>query len=179
MEGNGPSYSPGRVDQYFYGLYDSDVKSGTLTVEKALELIEAFYIKTAETTWFLSENAVMYFAGYQPFHSLIVGGIDRHGRDVTNELSYLFLTAKMDVKLHGPSVCVRAHQQSPEDFIIHVSKLARLGTGFPAIYNDEAGDQDDVAVRRHNGGGSKLPDGGLRRTVHGRKDGEMVRWWTL
>lgn len=137
MEGNGPSYSPGRVDQYMYPLYDKDIRSGDLTMEKALELIEAFYIKTAETTWFLSENAVMYFAGYQPFHSLIVGGIDKHGADSTNELSYLFLTAKMDVQLHGPSVCARVHQQSPEDFIIHVAKLARLGTGFPAIYNDE------------------------------------------
>ena len=137
MEGNGPSYSPGRVDQYLYELYDQDIASGRLTVQKALELIEAFYIKTAETTWFLSENAVMYFAGYQPFHSLIVGGVSKHGKDVTNELSYLFLTAKMDVKLHGPSVCARVHQQSPEDFILHVAKLARLGTGFPAIYNDE------------------------------------------
>lgn len=137
MEGNGPSYSPGRVDQYFYPLYDNDIRTGTLTMEKALELIEAFYIKTAETTWFLSENACMYFAGYQPFHSIIVGGVDKHGRDCTNELSYLFITAKMDVQLHGPSLCVRAHKQSPEHFFMHVAKLARLGTGFPAIYNDE------------------------------------------
>ena len=137
MEGNGPSYSPGRMDQYLYPLYNRDIESGKLTVQQALELIESFYVKAAETTWFLSENAVMYFAGYQPFHSLIVGGIDKRGRDATNELSYLFLTAKMDVKLHGPSVCARVHQQSPEDFIIHIAKLARLGTGFPAIYNDE------------------------------------------
>ena len=137
MEGNGPSYSPGRVDQYLYPFYEADIREGRLTVAAALELIEAFYVKAAETTWFLSENAVMYFAGYQPFHSLIVGGIDKHGADATNELSYLFLTAKMDVQLHGPSVCVRAHRQSPEDFLIHVARLARLGTGFPAIYNDE------------------------------------------
>ena len=138
MEGNGPSYSPGRVDQYFFSLYNRDVKEERITVEQALELIETFYIKMAETTWFLSENAVMYFAGYQPFHSLIAGGVDKRGRDATNELSYLFLTAKMDVRLHGPSVCVRVHQQSPEDFLLHVAKLARLGTGFPAIYNDES-----------------------------------------
>lgn len=137
MEGNGPSYSPGRVDQYLYSLYDADIDEGRLTMAQTLELIEAFYIKTAETTWFLSENACMYFAGYQPFHSTIVGGVDKHGRDCTNELSYLFITAKMDVQLHGPSLCVRVHKQSPEEFMIHVSKLARLGSGFPAIYNDE------------------------------------------
>lgn len=137
MEGNGPSYSPGRMDQYLYELYDNDIRNGRLTVAAALELIEAFYVKAAETTWFLSENAVMYFAGYQPFHSLIVGGVDKHGLDSTNELSYLFVTAKMDVRLHGPSLCVRTHKQSPEDFLIHVAKLVKLGTGFPAIYNDE------------------------------------------
>lgn len=137
MEGNGPSYSPGRVDQYLYRLYDADIKEGRMTAAMALELIEAFYIKCAETTWFLSENACMYFAGYQPFHSIITGGIDKQGDDATNELSYLFLTAKMDVQLHGPSLCIRAHQQSPEDFLLHAAKLARLGTGFPAIYNDE------------------------------------------
>lgn len=138
MEGNAPSYSPGRVDQYLCKYYEQDIAEGKITVEKALELIEAFYLKTAESTWFLSENAAMYFAGYQPFHSLIVGGIDKRGVDVTNELSYLFLTAKMDVKLHSPSVCVRVHKHSPEDFLQHVAKLARLGTGFPAIYNDES-----------------------------------------
>ena len=137
MEGNGPSYSPGRVDQYLYSLYEKDIEEGRLTMAAALELIEAFYVKASETTWFLSENACMYFAGYQPFHSIIVGGVDRRGRDCTNELSYLFITAKMDVQLHGPSLCVRAHKQSPEEFVIHVAKLARLGTGFPAIYNDE------------------------------------------
>ena len=150
MEGNGPSYSPGRVDQYFYELYNKDVTSGEITVAQALELIETFYIKCAETTWFLSENAVMYFAGYQPFHSLIVGGIDKHGRDVTNELSYLFLTAKMDVKLHGPSVCVRVHQQSPDAFI-----------------------------RWNNGRGEKLSDGRLCGTFYRWKNGQMVRWGTL
>lgn len=137
MEGNGPSYSPGRMDQYLYKLYCDDIAAGRLTVAQALELIEMFYVKASETTWFLSENAAMYFAGYQPFHSIIVGGVDERGKDATNELSYLFLTAKMDVKLHGPSLCARVHQQSPEEFIIHIAKLARLGTGFPAIYNDE------------------------------------------
>ena len=138
MEGNGPSFSPGRMDQYMYPYYEEDIKDGRLTVEKALELIECFYVKCAETTWFLSENAVMYFAGYQPFHSLIVGGINKAGVDATNELSYLYLTAKMDVQLHGPSMCARAHKQSPQDFLLHVAKLARMGTGFPAIYNDES-----------------------------------------
>ena len=138
MEGNAPSYSPGRVDQYMYPYYEKDLEEGRLTTAFALELIEAFYVKTAESTWFLSENSAMYFAGYQPFHTQICGGINAAGVDATNELSYLFLTAKMDVQLHAPSVCVRVHKNSPEYFLQHIAKLARLGLGYPAIYNDES-----------------------------------------
>lgn len=137
IEANGPSYSPGRVDQLFYSYYKKDVEEGRLTDDKALELIECLYIKFAENTWFLSKNAAMYFAGYQPYENICVGGITRDGRDGTNELSYLFLAAKMEVRLHAPSLSVRVHKQSPEKYLTAVAKLAQAGTGFPAIHNDE------------------------------------------
>lgn len=173
MEGNGPSYSPGRMDQYLYDLYNSDIEAGRLTQQGALELIEAFYIKASETSWFLSENACMYFAGYQPFHSIIVGGVDRHGRDSTNELSYLFVTAKMDVQLHGPSLCVRTHKQSPNEFMLHVAKLIKMGTGFPAIYNDE------VAIKMMLLSGSTMEEArGYQMVgcVEPFVEGKMAKW---
>ena len=137
MEGNGPSYSPGRVDQYLYPFYRDDLKNGRLTEEQALELIECLYVKFPENTWFLSKNAAMYFAGYQPYQNITVGGVKADGSDATNALSYLFLKAKMDVRLHSPSLAVRVHQQSPERFLLEVAKLAKLGTGFPAIHSDD------------------------------------------
>lgn len=173
MEGNGPSFSPGRMDQYLYKLYDEDISSHKLSQKEALELIEAFYVKTSETSWFLSENACMYFAGYQPFHSIIVGGIDAHGKDSTNELSYLFLTAKMDVRLHSPSLCVRVHKQSPNEFLVHVAKLARMGTGFPAIYNDE------VAIKMMLLSGSTMEEARCYQMVGCVEpfiEGKMAKW---
>ena len=137
IEANGPSYSPGRVDQLFYEYYKNDIDSGILTEDMALELIECLYLKFAENTWFLSKNAAMYFAGYQPFQNICVGGVTRDGKDATNELSYLFLLAKMEVRLHAPSLSVRVHKQSPEKFLKAVAKLSQVGTGFPAIHNDE------------------------------------------
>ncbi len=137
-EGNAPSYSPGRVDQLLWPYFEKDINEGKMTVAFALELIEAFCIKTAESTWLLSENAAMYFAGYQPFHTLNVGGMDTRGLDATNDLSYLWITSKMDVPLHAPSLCARVHKASPEHFLQHIAKLARLGLGYPAIYNDES-----------------------------------------
>ena len=141
MEGNGPSYSPGRVDQYLYPVYEKDKENRKLTDEETLELIECLYVKFAENTWFLSKNAAMYFAGYQPYQNITIGGIKADGSDATNRLSYLFLKAKMEVRLHSPSLAVRVYQQSPEKFLQEVAKLVKLGTGFPAIHNDE------VAIR--------------------------------
>lgn len=137
IEANGPSYSPGRVDQIFYPCYKRDIEAGVLTSEEALELIECLFIKFASNTWFLSKNAAMYFAGYQPYQNICVGGITRDGKDATNELSYLFLRAKMDVRLHSPSLSARVHKQSPEKYLQKVAELSQIGTGFPAIHNDE------------------------------------------
>ncbi len=137
IEGNGPSYSPGRVDQYLYPFYKKDIEEGKITEEEALELIECLYVKFAENTWFLSKNAAMYFAGYQPYQNITIGGVKPDGSDATNELSYMFIKAKMDVRLHSPSLAVRVYKQSPEEFLIAVAKLSKLGTGFPAIHNDE------------------------------------------
>lgn len=137
IEGNGPSYSPGRVDQYLYPYYKTDLEKGSLTDEKALELIECLYVKFPEHTWFLSKNASMYFAGYQPYQGICVGGVTRNGKDATNELSYLFITAKMHVRLHSPSLSVRVHKQTPEKLLFKAAELSKTGTGFPAYHSDE------------------------------------------
>ena len=45
----------------------------------------------------------------------------------------------MDVRLNQPSLAVRLHRNCPEEFLLKVCELSRLGTGFPAIHNDEVG----------------------------------------
>lgn len=138
LEENAPSYSPGRMDQYLYPLYLADLESGHLTPEAAQELIECFWLKTAEMTWLLNENASKYFAGYMPFQNITVGGQTPDGRDATNELSYMMVQASMNLRLFQPSLSVRIHKGTPDDFLKHVCKLVRLGTGIPAIHGDDA-----------------------------------------
>lgn len=137
LEENAPSYSPGRMDQYLYPYYRNDLEAGRLTKEKAQELLECLWIKMAEMTWLLNENCSKYFAGYMPFQNVTVGGQTRNGRDATNELSYMMLQAQMDVRLFQPSLSVRIHKETPDEFLIKVCELIRLGMGFPAIHNDE------------------------------------------
>lgn len=131
----------GRFDQYMYPFYKSDMDSGKITTEKAQELIEALWIKLSEWVWTISSNTANYFAGYNQFQNLTLGGRKRDGSDATNDLSYMGLKATESVKTHQPGVSVRIHSDCPEEFLTAVSKLVKQGTGFPAIHNDQAGAQ--------------------------------------
>jgi formate C-acetyltransferase len=133
--------NPGRFDQYMFPYYDGDIREGRITQEKAQELIEALWIKLSEWVWTISSNTAQFFAGYNQFQNLTVGGRKRDGSDATNDLSYMSLKATADVKTHQPGLSVRISAGCPEEFMNEVSKLVKLGTGFPAIHNDQAGAQ--------------------------------------
>lgn len=129
----------GRFDQYMYPYYAGDIKAGKLSQEQAQELIEALWLKLSEWVWAISSNTAQFFAGYNSFQNLTVGGRTRDGRDATNELSYMCLKATENVKTHQPGLSVRIHPDSPDEFLLAVCKLIRTGTGFPAVHNDRVG----------------------------------------
>ncbi|SDF29504.1 glycyl radical protein [Sporomusa acidovorans] len=131
----------GRFDQYMYPYYAADQAKAAITREKAQELIEALWIKLSEWVWAISSNTAKFFAGYNSFQNLTVGGRTREGRDATNELSYMCLKATENVKTHQPGLSVRIHPDSPPEFLLAVCKLVRAGTGFPAIHNDRVGSE--------------------------------------
>lgn len=129
----------GRFDQYMYPYYKEDVEKGVLTRAEALELIEALWLKLSEWVWAISSNTAQFFAGYNSFQNLTIGGRKRDGSDATNEVSYLCLEATEAIKTHQPGLSVRIHPNCPQEFLLAVCKLIRCGTGFPAVHNDAAG----------------------------------------
>lgn len=129
----------GRFDQYMFPYYSRDIQSGALTEAAAQELIEALWIKLSEWVWAISSNTAKFFAGYNSFQNLTVGGRTRDGRDATNALSYMCLKATENVKTHQPGLSVRIHPDSPDEFLLAVCRLISAGTGFPAVHNDRVG----------------------------------------
>lgn len=136
----------GRFDQYMHPYYVNDIQAGNLTPEQAQELIEALWIKLSEWVWAISSNTAKFFAGYNSFQNLTVGGRTRDGRDATNELSYMCLKATENVKTHQPGLSVRIHPDSPDEFLLAVCRLISAGTGFPAVHNDRVGSAMLVAA---------------------------------
>lgn len=135
------SLNPGRFDQYMYPYYRYDIDHKLHDDDGILELIECYWLKLSEWVWTISANTADFFAGYNQFQNLTVGGSDRYGKDATNELSYLALKATAEVKTHQPGLSVRISQNSPKEFVDAVMELVALGTGFPAIHSDRTGYQ--------------------------------------
>lgn len=133
--------NPGRFDQYMFPYYEKDIKDGIMDKDDARELIQALWLKFSEWVWTISSNTAGFFAGYNQFQNLTVGGKNRDGSDATNELSYLCLEATDRVRTHQPGLSVRIHPDCPQEFMYAVTDLVSKGTGFPAIHNDQVGTQ--------------------------------------
>ena len=167
------SLNPGRFDQYMDPYYEADLDKGTITPDFAQELVDALWLKYSEWVWTISANTADYFAGYNQFQNLTVGGKTREGGDGTNPVTFMALKATEEVKSHQPGLSVRVHADCPKEFLDGVTHLVSKGTGFPAIHSDSVGYQmllnagyepDDA--RDWNNCGCVVP--------HNRKTGE----WT-
>lgn len=138
VEENQTGMSIGRVDQYMYPFYKADKEAGRLTDYEAFELAGCMLIKMSEMMWITSEGSSKFFAGYQPFVNMCVGGVTRDGRDATNDLTYLLMDAVRHVRVYQPSLATRIHNKSPQKYLRKIVDVVRSGMGFPACHFDDA-----------------------------------------
>ncbi len=137
IESNGHSVSYGRMDQYLYPFYKKDIDSGRFTKEQIQELIELLYIKCATNCKLRDAMTIIANAGRGwGGESLTVGGVDKDGRDATNDLTYMMLDASAHTRII-PWLCVRWHANTPEELKIKTVEIIRAGFGHPKIFNDE------------------------------------------
>ena len=137
LESSGHSISPGRFDQYMYPYYKKDLEAGRITIESAQELIDCIWVKLNDLNKCRDAASAEGFAGYSLFQNLIVGGQNKEGLDVTNDLSFLCIEASHHVFLPQPSLSIRVWNGSPHELLIKAAGLTRTGIGLPAYYNDE------------------------------------------
>lgn len=138
VEENQTGMSIGRVDQYMYPLYRADIDAGRLSDYEAFDIAGCMLVKMSEMMWITSEGGSKFFAGYQPFVNMCVGGITRDGRDATNDLTYLLMDAVRHVRIYQPSLATRVHNKSPEKYLRKIVDVVRSGMGFPAIHFDDS-----------------------------------------
>ncbi|MGL4792014.1 MAG: choline trimethylamine-lyase, partial [Anaerotignaceae bacterium] len=138
VEENQTGMSIGRADQYMYPFFKADIEAGRMTEYQAFDLAGCMLIKLSEMMWVTSEGASKFFAGYQPFVNMCVGGVSRDGQDATNDLTYLLMDAVRHVKIYQPSLACRIHKFSPDKYMKKIVDVVRAGMGFPACHFDDA-----------------------------------------
>ncbi len=113
----------GHPDRYLYPYYKADIDAGRITPEFAMQLIEQLYFKHNEL--------------YDSWPaSLMVGGVDRDGNPVWNELTYMCIEAIRTTGLINPSVSVCYTEDMPEDLLRLCMEIIGEGYTRPAIFND-------------------------------------------
>ena len=129
----------GRFDQFMYPYYKRDIENGTLTKDEALELIECLRIKIMQFN-FVSGNAKQRdkWAGMARWHNFLIGGVDKDGNDVTNELSYLLLKAAYEVRTPQFTITVRVNENTPDELMLEAMRLVKTGLGMPAFVSDKS-----------------------------------------
>lgn len=137
MESNASSFSPGRMDQYLYPYFSADFKSGRISKEDAVELLDSLFIKFNQIVYMRNAHSAKYFAGFPIGFNVTIGGQTRKGVDAVNELTYLILKTQDHLLLPQPNLTARVHKNSPPEYLEECSRIIGLGNGMPQIVNDE------------------------------------------
>jgi pyruvate formate-lyase/glycerol dehydratase family glycyl radical enzyme len=132
------AFSIGRLDQLLFPFYRSDFQDGRLSEDEALELLQCFYIKVSHSIPLFDADVSLAFAGLTAFANAVVGGVDAHGNDATNPVSYLAVEAMRRVNTSQPNFGVRLHQATPRKFLDAVTQAMAKGLRNVQFFNDEA-----------------------------------------
>ena len=118
-------YQWGRPDAYLIDYYRNDIENGVLTKDFAQELINCACLMFNE--YIYSGLAV----------GFMVGGRDKDGNDLTNELTYMFLESIRDVSMIYPGIGLCYHSDTPFAVKKLACELLSEGHSHPALFNDE------------------------------------------
>ena len=135
LEGVGYN-SFGRPDLALLPFYERDLAAGRLTKDEAYALIKAFLL-----IWDCHYDHDMKMTGYGDHeleNTYVLGGCDRYGRPVWNDLTEMFLRATREEKIIFPKIKVRYGASSPKAYLDAADQDVIAGTSSVLYENDDA-----------------------------------------
>lgn len=133
------AFNPGHLDQHLAPFYERGIADGTLTRERAKELLGCFFVKFNNHPAPPKVGVTAAESGtYTDFANINLGGLTRDGRDAVNEVSYLLLEVIDEMHLLQPSNNIQLAEKNPDRFLRAGLEVVRKGYGFPSIFNADA-----------------------------------------
>jgi formate C-acetyltransferase len=153
-----------RIDLILYPYYKKDKEEGRITRLEAQELVEHLWLAHNQEGQLNPPARAAGGGSIVTSRVTTIGGQTADGQDATNEMTYIILDATRAVRLCQPSVAIRIHRNTPEEFLYALTDALRDFSGVFSIFNDE------MMVSYLSNKGIPIEDGRLYST-HG-----CMRW---
>ena len=132
------SMNPGHIDQHLFPFYQKGIADGTLTRDKAKELISCLWIKFNNQPAPPKVGVTALESGtYNDFTNINIGGVDRNGNSATNEISYIILEIQEELHELQPGLSIHIAENTPDEFLLAGIKVIRQGHGYPSVFNPD------------------------------------------
>ncbi len=133
------SFNPGRLDRHLLPFYSKELKAGTLTEERAVELLQSFWVKFNNQPAPPKVGVTAQESNtYTDFCLINLGGVNGNGEDAANELTYVILDVIEDMRLLQPSSMVQISKKSPDQLLKRALGIIKTGYGQPSLFNTDA-----------------------------------------
>ncbi|MHB8780048.1 MAG: pyruvate formate lyase family protein [Candidatus Geothermincolia bacterium] len=131
----GPGLSHGRIDQYLYPYYSSDLASGAMDRAWARELLDCYFIKHNYAYDYQARVGSNQGINSGFGQLITLGGIDSDGNDASNDLTWLFLDVIEEMNMLEPKPNVRLHQKTPDALLRRLAEMVARAQGAPFLLN--------------------------------------------
>lgn len=132
--------SPGRLDQILFPYYKRDKEAGIIDYERAKELMALFILKMDEAILVNDGDTYLrlgrLFETMSTDQTVTAGGVDKEGKDGTNELTYALLDI-CELQPYAVNMVARINPDSPVEYLDRIAEVYLNGAPMPALYNDE------------------------------------------
>lgn len=133
------SFNPGRLDQHLYPFYVRGLEEGSLTKERAIELLQSFWIKFNNHPAPPKVGVTAQESNtYTDFSLINLGGVKEDGSDGVNELTYIILDVIREMRILQPGSMVQISRKNPDTLILKAIEIIRTGFGQPSCFNTDA-----------------------------------------
>jgi formate C-acetyltransferase len=130
------AFNPGHLDQHLQPFYERGLADGSLTRERAKELLECFFIKFNNHLAPPKVGVTAAESGtYTDFANINIGGLKRDGSDGTSDVSLLILEVIDELHTLQPSQNVQVSRKMPDEFLREACRVIRKGYGYPSVFN--------------------------------------------
>ncbi len=130
------AFNPGHLDRHLLPFYRAGLADGTLTRERAEELLQCFWIKFNNQPAPPKVGVTAEESGtYTDFAQINTGGVNEDGSDGVSELTFLMLDVIEEMRLLQPSSSIQVSEKSPDAFVERAARIIRTGFGQPSVFN--------------------------------------------